>query len=190
MTPRKGSIRVAVRIQWRLRLAVRTAQTGVSALQSTLADIHNLPVLTGEIGCQCLDSFELIDRIRAEYREKARELLLREPAAIPGWRASETSQRALSKDTGEVFTALSRADDSLTRERFVEACTVSLGAIRKLLAERNPQWNPDQVEREMNLSLRGLIRYEKIVRLIRSKERHHTLESRDGAFQLRETLRR
>jgi hypothetical protein len=55
--------------------------------------------------------------------------------AILGWHVSETPQRTLSRDTARVFEALSREDDTLSPERFIEACSTNLGAVRKLLAE-------------------------------------------------------
>jgi hypothetical protein len=56
-------------------------------------------LLTGKLGCQFLDCLELTDRIRTGYRDRVKELLLKEPGAIPNWHVSEIPQRVLSKDT-------------------------------------------------------------------------------------------
>ena len=152
----------------------------VEHLQAVLADIDRLPLLTGALGCQALDCFELVAKIREKYRDKARALLLEQPGAITNWHASETPQRVLSKDAQEVFDALASADDTLTPERFLEACSVSLTAIRKLLAARNPQWNADQVEVALNNALSAVIQYESICSLSRSKDRQLNLNLDDG----------
>jgi hypothetical protein len=147
----------------------------VEHLQHFLAGIHKSPVLTGKTGCQCLDAFELLDKIRAEYRNKARELLLKEPDAIPGWHVSQTAQRRLSCDTARVFDALSRADDGLNLEAFIEACTTNLTALRKLLAERNPDWTPNELEYALTRALSELVSYDTVTRLSRSKDKQLSL---------------
>ena len=85
---------------------------------------------------------------------------------------AETAQRRLSPaDTARVFDALSREDDTPSPERFLEACTTNLGAVRKLLAERNPDWSPDEIEHVLNRVLVDLIHYETVTRLSRSKDK-------------------
>ena len=144
----------------------------VERLQRLLAELDRLPLPVGELGCQFLDCLELTDKIREKVRGKARELLLREPGGIiPHWHVSETAQRVLSKETLEVFDALARADDTLTAERFIDACTVSLGAIRKLFSERNAGMSVDEVEFTLNRTLENLIHHEMVARLVRSKDR-------------------
>jgi hypothetical protein len=128
-------------------------------------------LLTGKLGCQFLDCLELTDRIRTGYRDRVKELLLKEPGAIPNWHVSEIPQRVLSKDTLEVFDALSREDDTPSPERFLEACSTNLGAVRKLLAERNPELPPDQIEHDLNRVLGNLISYETLTRLVRTKDK-------------------
>jgi hypothetical protein len=166
---------VAHRAQQQQIIKPTGAQAIVGHLRHFLADIHNSPVLTGQPGCQCLDALELCDKIRTEYRAKVRELLVKSPHAIPHWHVTETTQRTLSKDTARVFDALSRKDDTLTPEAFIEACTANLGSVRKLLAERNPQWSPDQVEHTLNRALTDLISYDTVTRLSRSKDRQLNL---------------
>ena len=147
----------------------------VEQLQHALAGIDRLPLLTGRLGCQFLDCLELTDKIRTGYRDRVKQLLLKEPDAIPGWRVSETPQRRLSCDTARVFDALSREDDRLTPERFIEACSTNLGAVRKLLGEQNPEWNADQIEHVLNRVLAELISYEHVAHLARSKDKHPSL---------------
>lgn len=95
--------------------------------------------------------------------------------AIPGWQVAQTAQRRLSCDMARVFDALSREDDRLTPERFLEACTTNLGEVRKLLAGQNPQWNVDQIEHVLNRVLADLISYEHVAHLARSKDKDHSL---------------
>jgi hypothetical protein len=147
------------------------AQAIVERLQHVLADIDNLPLPTGKLGCQFLDALELLDKIREKVRQKARELLLKEPGIIPHWHVSETVQRTLSKNTLQVFIAAAHADNGLTGEEFITACTTSLGALRKLLAERNPHWSADEIERTLNGVLAELISYDTVTRLSRSKDK-------------------
>jgi hypothetical protein len=151
------------------------AQAIVERLQNVLADIDRLPLPIGKIGCQFLDCLELTDKIRDKVRQKARDLLLKEPGMIPHWHVSEIPQRVLSRDTARVFDALSREDDRLTPERFLEACTTKLGAVRKLLAGQNPEWNADQIEHVLNRVLADLISYEHVAHLARSKDKHPSL---------------
>ena len=144
----------------------------VQRLQYALAELDRLPLPIGELGCQFLDCLELVDKIRDKVRGKARELLLKEPGIIPHWHVAETAQRRLSPaDTARVFDALSREDDSLTPEQFLEACTTNLGGVRKLLGEQNPEWNADEVEHVLNRVLSDLISLETVTRLSRSKDK-------------------
>ena len=146
----------------------------VQRLQYILAELSRLPLPIGELGCQLLDAVEYTDKIRIGARQKARELLLREPGIIPHWHVSETAQQRLSPDTTRVFDALSREDDTLSPERF-QACSTNLGAVRKLLAEQNPECNADEIEHSLNRLLLDLIRYEHVAHLARSKNKHPSL---------------
>ena len=152
----------------------------VEHLQTVLAKVDAMPVLTKELGCQALDCFELVDKIRTRYREKARNLLLEQPGAIANWHAAETPQRRLSPDTAKVFDALS-GSFLIDMEEFLAACSTSLTAVRNLLAERNPHLSPDELEHKLNRVLSDLISFEKVTRLSRSKDRqlHLTLNDDD-----------
>jgi hypothetical protein len=146
-------------------------QAVVERLQRVLAEIDRLPMPVGELGCQFLDAFELCDKIRDKVRQKGRELLLREPGIIPHWHVSEVPQRVLSKNTLQVFIAAAHADNSLTAEEFITACTTNLSALRKLLAERDPHLSPEEIEHALNRVLVDLISYDPVTRLARSKDK-------------------
>ena len=151
---------------------VTGAQAAIERLQNVLADIDRLPLPIGPTGTAFLDCLELTDKIRDKVRSKARELLLKSPGMIPCWHVSEIPQRRLSPaDTGRVFDALSREDDTLTIEQFLEGCTTNLAGVRKVLARQNPEWNADEVEHVLNRALVDLISYEKVTRLSRSKDK-------------------
>ncbi len=112
--------------------------------------------------------------------QRPRHFYLKEPAAIPGYHVSEVPQRRLSCDTARVFDALSREDDTLMPERFIEACcSTNLGAVRKLLANQNPDWTADDLEHVLNRVLADLIHFEKVLRLSRSKDRQFNLSLDD-----------
>jgi hypothetical protein len=64
------------------------AQAVVQKLEYLLAELDRLPLPIGKLGCQFLDALELCDQIRTKVREKAKELLLKKPGAIPGRRVS------------------------------------------------------------------------------------------------------
>ena len=150
---------------------VTGAQVTIERLQNVLADIDRLPLPIGPTGTAFLDCLELTDKIRDKVRQKARELLLKEPGIIPHWHAAETSQRVLSRDTAKVFDAISAAENAPTIEEFLEACTTNLSSLRKLLAERNPDWSPDELEYALNRALSELISYDTVTRLSRSKSK-------------------
>ena len=101
----------------------------VQRLQYVLAEIDRLPLLTGELGCQALDCFELVDKIRDKVSRKGRKLLLEQPGAIPNWHVSETPQRVLSKDTREFLPRWHRS--ILTPGEFIAACSICLTAFAK-----------------------------------------------------------
>jgi hypothetical protein len=143
----------------------------VQRLQYALAEIDRLPLPIGKLGCQFLDALELCDKIREKVRAKARELLLQEPGIIPCWHVSEVPQRVLSKNTLKVFIAAAHVDNGLTAEEFLTGCTTSLAALRKLLAERNPDWSADDLEHLLDRTLADLISYNTVTRLSRSKDR-------------------
>ena len=116
----------------------------VEHLQALLAKVDSMELPTGQLGCDFLDCLKITEKISEKVFTKARELLLKEPGAIPHWHVNEFPMRTLSKDTSKVFKALSHADDSLDAETLLEACTTNLGAIRKLLAGRNLNLSPRQ----------------------------------------------
>ena len=143
----------------------------VQRLQYFLAELDRLPLPIGTLWVPVFGLPRIEDKIRDKVRQKARELLLKSPGMIPCWHVSEVPQRRLSCDTGRVFDALSREDDTLTPERFLEGCTTNLGAVRRLLGEQNPEWTPDEREHVLNRALSDLISFEKVTRLSRSKDK-------------------
>ena len=154
----------------------------VQNLQTLLARLDTMPLPTGELGCEFLDALKLTERISEKVFAKARKLLLEQPDAIPNWHCNETSQRVLSKDTARVFETLG---GKLTLKEFMGACSTSLTALRRALAERNPHLSPIEVEHVLYRALSDLVSYDSVVRLSRSKNHQLNLnlvshESHEG----------
>ena len=148
---------------------VTGAQDLIERADRFLAGINHYRLPDGPEAARVLDLCETFDGIRTKLREKAKALLLKEPGAIPNWHVSEASQRVLSKNTLKVFIAAAHADNGLTAEEFLTVCTTSLTALRKLLAGRNPDWTPDELEHALNRALVDLVSYDTVTRLSRSK---------------------
>ena len=142
----------------------------VQQLQHVLARIDHLPLPIGQLGCEFLDCLKLTERISEKVFTKARELLKREPHAIPGWSCNETPQRVLSRDTTAIFRTISKSLD-IDALDFLQACSVSLSSLRKLIAEWNPGIDVDEIEFTLNHTLENLIHHELVARLSRSKDR-------------------
>ena len=142
----------------------------IERLQVLLAEIDRLDLPVGQLGCEFLDALKIVERVSEKVFAKTRELLKREPTAIPNWHISETAQRVLSRDTQAVFRALSDRFE-FDAEDFLQACSVSLGSLRKLISERNPGMSVDEIEFELNRTLENLIHHELIARLSRAKDR-------------------
>ena len=143
----------------------------VEKLQTILAEVDSMALPVGQLGGEFLDALKLVERISEKIFAKARELLKRDPATIPGWQVNDVPTRRITKDAAEIFRTLSEADGSLTPEEFMTACSIGLSAIHKLLAERNPLWDPAEIEREINHVLSEVIRIELVTKLLRVKER-------------------
>jgi hypothetical protein len=59
----------------------------VENLRALLEQVDHLALPTGPLGRDFLDALEVLDQTRLKIRAKARELLLRDPGAIPNWTA-------------------------------------------------------------------------------------------------------
>jgi hypothetical protein len=117
-------------------------------LKAVLAEINSWSMPSGEEGIAFLDCLDVTDQIREKARGRAKEMLLKEPGAIPGWTASQGGPvRELDKNTPRVFEALREADDEVTINEFLSICSVSLEAIRKFIAKFNPALSDVEVKR-------------------------------------------
>ena len=125
---------------------------------------------TGQLGCEFLDALKLTEKISEKVFAKARELLKQEPNAIPGWSCNEVPHRVVSRDTPAIFRTLSKSLE-IDALDFLQACSVSLGSLRKLIAEHNAGMDVDEVEFTLNRTLETLISHELVARLTRSKDR-------------------
>jgi len=150
---------------------VPPAQAIVERFQHILAEIERLPLPAGREGTELLDCARFASACIEKIFAKARDLLLKEPDAIPHWHCTKSTQRVLSKDAAKVFEALLRVDSALTFEEFLAACSTNLTAVRKLIAEHNPQLTVGEVEFELNRVLKDLISHDAIARLSRAKDK-------------------
>ena len=79
----------------------------VEKLRTLLEHIDHLELPTGPVGRDFLDALELVDALRIRMREKAKALLLDDPACLPGWKVLDgIVSRGLSKDTLAIYEAL------------------------------------------------------------------------------------
>jgi hypothetical protein len=150
------------------------AQVAIERLKRVLAQIDQLPLSLGPEGCALLDALELAHKIRERIREKARDLLTKNPRAIPHWYTETINRRQLDKDTAKVFEALALSDivpglDAIT---FLKACTVSLPGINRLI---NEEFNGvglslDELDREISQALADVTSFEPVTRLLRDRE--------------------
>jgi hypothetical protein len=86
----------------------------VENLRALPEQVDHLALPTGPLGRDFLDALEVLDQTRLKIRAKARELLLRDPGAIPNWTAVQGGTvRELSKDALAVFAAMAKSDARL-----------------------------------------------------------------------------
>ena len=128
LTPAKAKRVSFPQPQQQLKVAHPTPERQiVESLQRVLSEVDSMALPGGQLGCEFLDALKLVERISEKVFAKARQLLQREPSAIPNWRVNEVPMRTLSKNTLKVFIASAHADSSLTAEEFLTYCTTNLG---------------------------------------------------------------
>jgi hypothetical protein len=152
---------------------VLSEQATVERLQAVLAEIDAMPMPIGEPACLLLDALEITDRLRTTIRERAREMLVKEPDSIPGWTVTQCAPiRELSKsDTLAIFKLLVEADNAVTGKKFISSASISIGAIEALLAATNPDLTPKEVTAAVNDILADRIHYRPgVARLTRHKD--------------------
>jgi hypothetical protein len=145
----------------------------VERLQAVLAEIDAMPMPIGEPACLLLDALEITDQLRTRIRERAREMLAKEPDSIPGWRVTECAPvRELSRgDTLAVFKLLVEADNAVTGKKFISSASISIGAIEQLLAATNPDLSPKEITAAVNDILADRIHFRPgVTRLMRHKD--------------------
>ena len=81
----------------------------VEHLQTAVAGVHRLPLLTGKLGCEALDCLELIDKFRTGYRDRV--------IGNKGYRRFLKSERTRLR-TRSIWSA---SDRGMVSERTLEA---------------------------------------------------------------------
>jgi hypothetical protein len=147
----------------------QTPQQIVDRLKRVLELIDRLPLPVGQPGCHLLDALDLGDKIRDRIREKARDVLVDRPGAIPHWTAEMRSRRILSRDTVAVYDALESVIPELPAAEFLKYCSTSISGLIRLLKLEG--LSPDQINARLEEVLgEGLLEREVVVSLRRDKE--------------------
>src|SRR6516164_9904122 len=159
-----------------LNIAPRGTQAAsevVSRLQKLLEELDGLPIPTGSAGTALLESLDLILEIREKVRQRAKEVLLEDSTAIPGWRVQESRPaRELVHDPQAIFDALLVTFPQLSFEEFLTACKTSFAAITKLVTTRLPGEDPRVLARKIDNALASqttVKSVERVIKLVRAK---------------------
>ena len=141
-------------------------------MQILLSELDKLSVPIGDDGARLLDALELTDKIREKVRERAKEILLQEPGAIPGWRAQESRPaRELIQDPQAIFEALREGFPELSFDQFLRACRTSFSQLQGLILHLRPATNKEAVGQTLDRALSALTKMKggPIVRLLRAR---------------------
>jgi len=135
------------------------ARAAVVRLRRICAELDQLELPTGPVGCALLDALELANQIHNEVRAKAREALLEEPGLIPHWSAQESAPaRELSRDAVVVFERLHATDPTLTARLLLQASAPTLSGLLKLQYVLHPGTPRPEVEAKVERLLEGLLK--------------------------------
>jgi hypothetical protein len=139
-------------------------------LDADLEQLSRGVVYTGETGDLALRILKKVEGFITTYEENVKELLERQPHAIPGWRLETQNRRSLSRDTVKVYEALAGVVE-LSPEDFLPACAPSISGATKLL-ETQGGMEAEEANHVIEHALGdcGLLSHEIVHRLVRDKE--------------------
>jgi hypothetical protein len=113
----------------------------VERLESVLAELQTLDLPAGAAGSALLDILEILGGIRARTRIRAKALLSKAPAALPGWSVTSKNPRGRSRAAGEIVPVRSYERENslkLFRVRKDRPFCVIPGAIARLFCPMTP----------------------------------------------------
>jgi hypothetical protein len=73
----------------------------VERLDATITELQRLELPAGDVGSSLLDILEILGGIRAKTRIRAKALLSKAPAALPGWSVSSANPNGKRRAVGE-----------------------------------------------------------------------------------------
>jgi hypothetical protein len=149
-----------------------TQASAVTArLLAILEEFRKTPLPVGDLGAELLNRLEIVYAIRELAREKAKEVLLQDGTAIPGWRAEQTrGARELIQDLRAVHAAVEEVFPTFGFDQFLAGCKTSFAGLQRAICARFPDLDPKLIARELDRALSAQIRIgEPVTRLIRTK---------------------
>jgi hypothetical protein len=75
----------------------------VERLEVIIAELQRLELPAGDIGSSLLDILEILEGIRAKTRIRAKALLSKAPAALPGWSVSSANRNGKRRAVGDLM---------------------------------------------------------------------------------------
>ena len=75
----------------------------VERLDAIIAELQRLELPAGDVGSSLLDILEILEGIRAKTRIRAKALLSKAPAALPGWSVSSANPNGKRRAVGELM---------------------------------------------------------------------------------------
>jgi hypothetical protein len=100
-------------------------QNVVERLEAIIAELQRLELPAGDVGSSLLDILEILEGIRAKTRIRAKALLSKAPAALPGWAVSSANPNGKRRAAGELMPI--RAHNRLNALKLIQRRTFSEG---------------------------------------------------------------
>ena len=83
-----------------MKATAASSQDIVERLEAIIAELQRLELPAGDIGSSLLDILEILEGIRAKTRIRAKALLSKAPAALPGWSVSSANPNGKRRAVG------------------------------------------------------------------------------------------
>ena len=86
-----------------MKATAASSQDIVERLEAIIAELQRLELPAGDVGSSLLDILEILEGIRAKTRIRAKALLSKAPAALPGWSVSSANRNGKRRAVGELM---------------------------------------------------------------------------------------